>query len=251
MSANSWQKSMYDSFFAQATLDSESLREKAKTEVEFLYKVLELPQGSKILDVACGTGRHSKMLAEAGYEVTGVDISQDCIDLAKKNNSVVGVSFKLGNMENLSTFINRFDCVVNLFSSFGYFSTDAENEAVLIEMINTLKPGGRLILNTINRDWLLSIYKPAFWFKTGSVLNVNAGNYDPETHYNESYMTLKNEETGETTLSYHRIRLYSAEEMKQLFEKYGLQDIKIYGGFTGEALDGSKSSHPIYIGTKK
>lgn len=250
MNDNSWQKSMYDTFFAEATLNSESLREKAKVEVAFLKKILDLPRNSKILDLACGTGRHSKVLAEAGFDVTGIDISQDCIDLAKKNNSVAGVSYHLGNMENLSAYKNKFDCVVNLFSSFGYFSTDAENEAVLVEMINTIKPGGKLILNTINRDWLLSIYKPAFWFKVGSILTVNAGNYDPKTHYNESYMTLKDEDTGETTLNYHRMRLYSIDEMKHLFEKNGLQQIKIFGGFCEEISDKFKSSHPVYVGVK-
>lgn len=247
---NSWQKSMYDNFFAKATLDSEGLKEKAKQEVSFLVDTLGLSKKAKILDVPCGTGRHTRIFAEKGHEVIGLDISQSCIDIAKSSAPVVGLNYKLGNMNDLSEYKGQFDCVLNLFSSFGYFSTDEENEHVLGEMIRALKPGGKLVINVINREWLLSIYKPALWFKSGSVITVSAGNYDPKSHYNESYMTLKDEGTGETTLSYHRIRLYSSQEMIELMKKHGLKDVKAYGSFNGEGLDNLKSTHPFYIGTK-
>lgn len=247
---NSWQKSMYDNFFAKATLDSDALKEKAKHEASFLIDFLKLPLKAKILDVPCGTGRHSRVLAEKGFEVMGLDISQSCVDIAKSAAPIEGLTYQIGDMKDLSAYKGKFDCVLNLFTSFGYFSTDEENENVLAEMVRALKPSGKLVINVINREWLLSIYKPAFWFKSGSVITVSAGQYDPKNHYNESYMTLKDESTGETTLSYHRIRLYSSQEMVELMKKSGLKDIKSYGSFNGEELDGLKSSHPFYIGTK-
>lgn len=250
MKDNSWQKSMYDHMFAESTLNSESLREQAKIEVEFLISKLNLPQRAKILDVPCGTGRHSKILAEKDYIVTGVDISAACIEIASTYSSVANVEYRIGDLQNLSNFQGQFDCVLNLFSSFGYFSTDAENEDVLDQMIKTLKPSAKLVINLVNREFLLSIYKPAFWFKTGDILTVNSSNYDSKSHYNESYMTLKNEVTDETTLSYHRIRLYSAEEIIDLMKKYGLRDIQIFGDFKGSEFDRLRSTHPFFIGTK-
>lgn len=247
--SNSWQKSMYDEFFAKKTLDSDALKKKAKEEVSFLIKTLGLPSGAQILDIPCGTGRHSFLLAEAGYNVLGLDISPSCIEIAQKN-ILKNLSYQIGNMQDLSNQKDQFDCTLNLFSSFGYFETDKENEQVLEEMISTLKPGGKLVLNLINRNWLLGIYRPAFWFKDGPLLTVNAGNYDPQTHYNESYMTLKDEVSGATTLSYHRIRLYSPEEIIRLMQKYGLKNVKAYGSYQGEALDELKSSHPFYFGEK-
>lgn len=249
MGPNSWQQSMYDEFFARKTLDSDTLKKKAREEVSFLINKLGLDPHAKILDIPCGTGRHSSLLAEAGYKVLGIDISPKCIEIAQKN-SLANLSYQVGNMQDLSKHKNQFDCTLNLFSSFGYFSTDKENEQVLEEMISTLKPGGKIVLNLINRNWLLSIYRPAFWFKDGSLLTVNAGHYDPQTHYNESYMTLKDEVSGETTLSYHRIRLYSPEEITNLMKKYGLKNIQVYGSYQGEALDDQKSSHPFYFGEK-
>jgi hypothetical protein len=80
---------------------------------------------------------------------------------------------------------------------------------------------------------------------------VNSSSYDPNTHYNESYITLKNEDTGETTLSYHRMRLYSSTEILNLLSKVGLKDIETFGSFGGEELNAATSSHPFYIGTKK
>ncbi len=191
MNDNSWQRSMYDDFFAKATLDSKALIEKAQKEVTILKSILNLPDKAKILDIPCGTGRHSKLFAEDGYEVLGIDISPSCIEIARSKSGSEKLSYHQGDMKNLSGYNNQFDCVLNLFSSFGYFSTDAENEAVLQEMINALRPGGKLVLNVINRAWLLSNYKSSFWYKTGSLLTVNANCYDPITHYNESYMTLK------------------------------------------------------------
>jgi SAM-dependent methyltransferase len=241
---------MYDHMFAESTINSMGLRTKAKQEVDFLISILNLSTGAKILDVPCGTGRHSQIFGEEGFKVTGIDISPACIDIAEKNSTNKNVQYQLGNMQELSGFNCQFDCVLNLFSSFGYFSTDLENENVLKGMIDTLKPSGKLVLNLVNRDFLLSIYKPAFWFKSGSVITVNAGYYDPKTHYNESYMTLKNEDTGETTLSYHRIRLYSADEIVGLMEKCGLVDVQVYGDFNGNAFDTLKSTHPFFVGTK-
>lgn len=249
MNNNSWQQSMYDEFFARKTLDSDALKKKAKEEVSFLIKTLGFPSDADILDIPCGTGRHSFLLAEAGYNVLGLDISPSCIEIAQKN-TLPNLSYQIGNMQDLSKHENQFDCTLNLFSSFGYFATDKENEQVLEEMISTLKPGGKLVLNLINRNWLLGIYRPAFWFKEGSLLTVNAGHYDPQTHYNESYMTLKDESTGAVTLSYHRIRLYSPQEMINLMEKYGLKNVQAYGSYQGEALDELKSTHPFYIGQK-
>lgn len=247
---NSWQKSMYDNLFAKATLDSVGLKEKAKAEVQFLIDKLNLTSDAKILDVPCGTGRHSRLLAEKKYQVLGLDISQSCIDIAQAESPIQGLSYKTADMRDLSSYKNQFDCVLNLFSSFGYFATDEENEQILVEMLKTLRPGGKIVINVINREWLLSIYKPALWFKTGTVLTVSAGSYDPVTKYNESYMTLKDESTGETTLSYHRIRLYSPQEMIDLLKKHGLKDVKAFGSFNGEELDELKSTHPFYIGTK-
>jgi cyclopropane fatty-acyl-phospholipid synthase-like methyltransferase len=113
----------------KARLILKVLKNKAKQEVEFLVTSLNLPKGSAILDVPCGTGRHSKILAEHGYNVTGLDISAACIDIAIKSSKIPGVEYKLGNMQNLSSYSNKFDCTLNLFSSFGYFSNDTENEA--------------------------------------------------------------------------------------------------------------------------
>ena len=248
--SNLWQRSMYDHMFAESTLNSESLKIIAKQEVDFLVSTLSLLDGAAVLDAPCGTGRHSRILAEFGYNVTGLDISSACIDIANKSSKIPGVQYKLGDLKDLSAYSGRFDCTLNLFSSFGYFSTDAENESVLDEMIKTLRPSGKLVLNLVNRDFLLSIYKPAFWFKSGPVLTINAGSYDPQTHYNESYMTLRNEETGETTLSYHRIRLYSSEEIVGLLKRHGLKDVQLFGDFKGSEFDKMKSSHPFFIGTK-
>lgn len=238
---------MYDRLFAEKTLNSEDMRNKAIQEVEFLVTVLKLSAGAKILDVPCGTGRHSHLLADKGFNVTGVDINPDCLAIANKEN-IPGFKAYLGNMQDLSSYKN-FDCTLNLFTSFGYFATDEENENVLKEMVRTLKPGGKLVMNLINRLWLMSIYQPAFWVRRNDVLLINASKFDPKTNYNETYITAKDEATGEATVSYHRSRLYAPSEIVELMKRAGLKDIKVYGDYLNAPFNENTSTHPFYVGT--
>ena len=246
---NTWHQSMYDHVFAEKTLNSKEMLSKASQEVSFLLEKLDLSAGASILDVPCGTGRHSRLLAEKGFHVCGIDINPACLDIARKNPHP-SLRLEKGDLRDLSAFQRKFDCVLNLFTSFGYFSTDEENRRVMEELAGAVKPGGKLVLNLINRNYLMTVFKPVFTLKVGNTFVVNASLYDPETFYNECWITVKDEVTGESSLSYHRARLYSPDEIITLMKSVGLKDIKVYGDFSGAELDEKKSSHPFYVGTK-
>jgi hypothetical protein len=157
-------------------------------------------------------------------------------------------------MLKLSRFKGRFDFVVNLFSSFGYFSTNEENFDVLKSMVNCLVPKGKLVLNMIDSNWLLPIFQPVRWSENEGIFVLEASKYDKETHYNESQLMIVDKNVSPPKLkhhTYHRVRLYSKEEIVGLMKKAGLTDIQIYGNFEGDKYKKGSSSHPIYIGTKK
>jgi len=114
----------------------------------FLIKLAERTLGKyyrKILDLACGTGRHHKYLREEGFEVYGVDLNKELIELAKKRNKDFEEYYEVKDVRSIE-YIENFDVVINWYTSFGYFS-DEENRLVLRRIFRALKPKGILILD--------------------------------------------------------------------------------------------------------
>lgn len=247
---NSWHKIMYDNYLASTTIGSKRFVEIADKEAKFLSSVLGLTEGDRILDVPCGTGRHSRVFASLGYHVTGIDLNQYCLNLAKASCKGLKVTLQRGDMAKLSKYRDKFYAVVNLFTSFGYFATDTENEKVLRELITPLRSGGRIAIHTVNRDWLLKVFRPVDWSETNDKLIVEARKYDPATKYNESKTVIVDKKTRKAQFYYHRVRLYSKDEMIKLMKSCGLQQVKVIGNFEGAPFKKFASTHPIYIGTK-
>jgi SAM-dependent methyltransferase len=250
MSKNSWQQEMYDDYFASKNIDTKLHHKQAKKEVSFLLKILNLEKGDRVLDVPCGTGRHSIYFSKAGLDVTGVDISKACLKRAKDNAKNLDINFQKVDMVNLKQFQGQFDCVVNLFTSFGYFHTDKENEKVLRQMVACLKKGGKLVIHLINRDWLLKVYRPVSWHQEGDLFWSESRKYNFEKNYNESNLIVLNERSGKAKRYYHRCRCYSQNEMIALFKKAGLKKVKVYGDALGNSFQKYHSTHPFYVGEK-
>src|ERR1700750_1712502 len=119
-SANWWA----DYFDAQYLLEYEPLfdLERDRHEVARIMDVLGLPSGARILDVPCGQGRHAHLLAEAGFDVDGLDYSEDLLAKARARGTGPRLRYKRGDMRKLPPrWSERFDVVLNLFTSFGFF----------------------------------------------------------------------------------------------------------------------------------
>lgn len=250
---NKWHLQMYNAPFANSTIGSLKFKLLAEKQVKFLDSILGLKKGAKVLDVPCGTGRHSRIFARLGYQVTGLDISHACVLISKMKSKHTNAKYHQCNMANLASYKSKYNLVVNLYTSFGYFHTDKENEGVLKGMVRCLKPNGKLVINTISRDWVLKIYEPARWVEVNGKLIIEASKYDPKTKYNESQMIMLDKKSSNPKLEhyhYHRVRLYSKDELVKMMKKAGLTDIKVYGDFDGNKYSKGKSTHPIYVGTR-
>ncbi|MGM0581526.1 MAG: class I SAM-dependent DNA methyltransferase [Bacteroidota bacterium] len=120
----------------------------AKFFLSNLLDYLKIPKDAKLLDVACGNGRHSIFLNKKGFEVEGIDISERNIELAKTYENEK-LHFHIQDMRN-SIKENYFDYAFNLFTSFGFFKTDEENQKCISSISNSLKTGGIFTLDFLN-----------------------------------------------------------------------------------------------------
>ena len=124
-------------------------------DTELIHRLLQLDRGVTVLDLPCGHGRIANRLAERGCRVTGLDSSPLFLSVAREDAGKRGVhvDYELGDMRELP-WRDRFDRVVMWFSSLGYFD-DAGNRRVLEQIAGALKPGGSVLFDLHNRDWMM------------------------------------------------------------------------------------------------
>lgn len=134
--------------------------ERAIKEVDFIEKVLNLHQGGKVLDLCCGSGRHANILAQRGYAITGIDVSKILITMAQREarERHLRIKYELKDVRILNS-KQKFDACYNFFSSFGFY-TDGENYAILENVHRALRPGGRFLLDIINREMIIRHFRP-------------------------------------------------------------------------------------------
>jgi SAM-dependent methyltransferase len=253
LSRDAWQASMYDASFAARTIASREYERYARAEVRFLVGVLGLKKGESLLDAPCGTGRHARFFAQRGLKVTGIDLNPGLIRIARgldrRSRYLKGDLLELARPK--SPYRGEFDVVVNLFTSFGYFASEAKNRAVLRGLVRSLKSGGRLAINLIDRDWLLRNFEATSHSVRDGVETLETRNYDARTHAIEAHTTVADLRKGTRRAYFHRTRLYSKSEMVKLMRAAGLTRIKVYGDSAGQKFERYETSHPTYVGWKE
>lgn len=156
MADKKWFEEWFDSPYYHVLYANRNEPE-AENFIRAITAKLNLATGAKVLDVACGKGRHAKTLAQLGFDVTGIDLSCNSIAEAKKC-LLPNLQFEVWDMRKIFK-ANSFDYVFNLFSSFGYFDSDAEDKAAIAAMYGNLKPGGLLILDYLNTEFAVKNLK--------------------------------------------------------------------------------------------
>lgn len=146
-----WFKSWFNSPYYHILYQHRDDKE-AEQFLDRLINYFNPPQNSRILDLACGKGRHSVYLNGKGFEVTGIDLSEESIEYCRQfENS--RLSFFVHDMRHLFR-VNDFDFVFNLFTSFGYFEKETENVAAIKNACLSLKKGGVLVIDFLNSDFV-------------------------------------------------------------------------------------------------
>ncbi|MGO4500802.1 class I SAM-dependent methyltransferase [Paenibacillus sp. 2RAB27] len=219
----------------------------AYNEVKEMVEWLQLPKEATILDLCCGMGRHSMALTEFGYLVTGVDLSQVLLSEAKNNDRDGKVEWLLSDMRAVPR-EQSFDAIVNLFTSFGYFESDNENQKVLHEVYRLLKPGGQYIIDYLNPGYVTThLVAASEREEEGLVIK-------EERSIEGGYVRkrIKISQTGASDRNYiEQIKLYDKLMMLEMMNRANLVVDKVYGSYEGQVNDDNLSPRMIFIGHKE
>jgi SAM-dependent methyltransferase len=210
--------------------------ERAERESGFVTRTLDLKRGASVLDLCCGQGRHSVQLAKRGFKVTGLDLNAEYLDLASKaaDTAKVKIETVAADMREIP-FENKFDAIVNMYSSFGYLESEAQDLRVLESAVKALKGGGQLLLDMLNREWAIDNYIQNDWH-TGAdgTLYVERRDLDLATSRMHVHFIVVDADGGRRESIGHIIRLYTLTEMTRLLERVGMRTTAVFGGFEGE-----------------
>jgi SAM-dependent methyltransferase len=220
----------YDRFFGSEYL---SFDEHADTslQVDFIGRTLGLPRGGTLLDVACGYGRHSIPLSSKGYRVVGLDRSPTMLAAARRATArrrKHKPTWIRGDMRHLPL-LDEMDAAISMFSSLGYFEAEDENFSVIREVAEVLAPGGRFLIETVNRDFVVRHLTPVQVYRPENLVLIEERSFDPVSSRSRVDVTVIDD--GRATKLYHSVRLYTFTEMEMLLSASGLAVAAVWGDF--------------------
>jgi SAM-dependent methyltransferase len=220
----------------------------AANEVRTMSEWLQLPAGAKVLDLCCGSGRHSIVLDKLGLDVTGVDLSETLLAEARTNSEGCSIRWQHGDMRNVPLEGETFDAVLNMFTSFGYFDNDAENERVLGEIARLLREGGQFIIDFLNPSFIEANLVPH------SVREDGAATIDETRAIQDGYVVktirIQDKESDERVYE-ERVKLYRLASFRSMLERAGLTLERVFGGYDGTDYEEAGSPRLIMMGTKR
>lgn len=226
--SNFWE-TLYPFMFLENMFDS------APEQVEKILSLVTNP-GRRVLDLCCGPGRISIPLAEHGFDVTGVDITEFLLEKARERSNACERPVEWVQ-DDMREFVRPgcYDLVLNLFTSFGYCEREEDDLRILKNVVLNLRPGGVFLIDLMGKEIMARIFHPTNSSRTDNGLFVQCNEIlDGWNRIRNEWIVI----TGETA---HRFSfehtLYSAKELTDLCIQAGLSDIRVYGGFDGRPYD--------------
>jgi SAM-dependent methyltransferase len=215
--------------------------EEAEFFIDNLSAWLKPAANSRILDIACGRGRHSIYLNKKGYDVTGIDLSEQSIKYAqqfeKKN-----LHFFVHDMRKLA-YINYYDIAMNLFTSFGYFETEKEHVNALKAFRKGLKADGTLVIDYFNTQKILKNLTQRE-SKTLEGIEFNIHKFVSNA---KIIKQINFEHKGKAFAFEERVQAFTLEDFERMFFKSGLVISAKFGGYALNEFDLNTSDRLILV----
>jgi SAM-dependent methyltransferase len=217
--------------------------EEARRAVALVRRAAPWTTEERVLDLACGAGRHAAELERLGARVVGLDLSPSMLRRARLR---VRGPLVRGDMRVLPFRPASFALAVNLFTSFGYFRDDGEHRLVLRQVAQALRPGGRFVLDYLNADHVRRTLRGGTEEVDGAPTEVRVRRRFSE----EGRYVVKEIELGAENRSFQeRVRLFSPAELQALLAEGGFRVDAAFGDYDGGPLD-SRATRTILVGTR-
>lgn len=197
-------------------------------EVDFIESSLALPRGGEVLDVGCGYGRHAIELVQRGLAVTGLDLSLPLLIRAadESQRRAVSVNFVHTDMREMA-FERQFAGAYSMLTSFGYFDEES-NLKVAEGIARALKPGGRFLLDVVNRDYIVGDLPARVWWEGDGCVVLEEVEFNFNTNRILTHRSVVFED-GQQLEQEISIRVYSLHEMGKLLRQAGFRVIEVSG----------------------
>jgi len=230
----------YEHFFGEAYLRTvrTATPKEVAIECDFIERALRIPVGSRVLDVGCGLGVQTVELASRGYHLVGLDISATMVSRAydEAEDRGLQIDFVRGDMRDV-TFEEPFDALLCWGTTFGYFSEE-DNELAIRQVHKALKPNGVLLLEVVNRDFMIGSQPNQVWFEVDGAVCMEETDFD----YGTSRLRVKRRvasHSGQQNDRRYSIRLYALHEIRSLLER---------NGFRVDEISGREATPGIFFG---
>jgi len=198
----------------------------AEMQIALLLENIKPEIQDKILDLGCGEGRHVSILKNKGFDVTGIDLSESLLKSGKSKYPCL--KLLQGDMRNIP---GKFNIILSLFTSFGYFEEDSENKKVIEGVYDSLEKGGHFWLDFLNSEYVRDNIIKDSEFVIGDEFKVCEKREISGNRIIKNIFLNKNGEKREYKES---VRLFSREELTEILEASGFIIKKVYGNYSGE-----------------
>ena len=220
-----------------------------KTQIDGVERFLRLEPRSRVLDLGCGSGRRTIELARRGHRVLGVDPDERALSVARAaaKGEKLHVHFTKADTRAIS-YRAEIDAVVSLDGAFGQLPNDRDDQRCLEAARKALKPGGQLLIDTLNKEWLMRHFEPNYWEQGEEgkdAVVLDQINFDFERGRLDNRRVIVDAD-GKRTPSFVSVRVYTLTELKAQLERAGLVYRQSWGGFDGSAY-GMESPRVIVL----
>ncbi|MFD1015814.1 class I SAM-dependent methyltransferase [Winogradskyella rapida] len=238
-STEHWYASWFDTPYYHILYKDRDYTE-AQTFMDNLTDYLNLPEGAKILDLACGKGRHSVYLNSLGYQVTGVDLSEQSITHAKQFANET-LDFKVHDMSQ--PYPETFDAVFNLFTSFGYFDDEKCNLETIKAIKSELNTYGFGVIDFMNTNFIIEQLIPE------DTKTVDGITFHQKRSVKEGYIIkdISFEADGQHFEFQERVKAFTLKDFELLFEKAGVHLLDVFGDYKLNKYHSQTSERMIMI----
>ncbi len=237
--SNSWFASWFDTPYYHILYKDRDYEE-AQQFMDNLTHYLNLPEEAKILDLACGKGRHSIYLNSLGFDVTGSDLSENSIKEASKDANDT-LHFKVHDMRD--SFEEKYDAIFNLFTSFGYFENDADNLKTLISIKESLTEYGFAVIDFMNVDFVIDNLVPSE-IKTVEGIDFHIKRYVKDNHI---FKEIDFEDKGEKFHFTEKVQALRLSDFEAMMEEAGIFLLDVFGDYKLRTFYKNQSERLIMI----